>query len=168
MLGEVAKRARTDDTTATDINLFQTLDPHIISDKEENKDDENNTNDIPQPLERDDYEGIIDEAYDELNQANVSETANEEMEIKSNRASTLRSLYPQLEESLTNIRATTKTLLNAVEQYAKEMESIEIDYIRCRASLRKEACRLDEVAPDVSRVTDCFSNLKQGSEDLLQ
>jgi hypothetical protein len=135
----------------------------VTGNMETNDDISSCTLDRARFLERDDHPDNETKTTEESNQTDSVDlgTTQEEMDIKRNREAVLRGLSPQLEDALTKIRATTKTLFNAVEEYMKEIESIEIDYSRVRASQNKEACRLADVEPDVSRVAECFSKFKR-------
>jgi len=79
-----------------------------------------------------------------------SETAEEERQIQESSEGMKIEIGAKLEAALNQIKATTKTLLGEMDIYMQEMESIQIDYIRCHASQRKENLRLEEVQPDVT------------------
>jgi hypothetical protein len=105
-------------------------------------------------------------AVDYSSNVGPSEFEIEREKIRNNRKSVYLEIARKLEESLNQIKATTKTLLSAVDEYTKEIESIETDYASCRDSQRSESCRLEDVEPDVSILVNTFLRFAQSTEEL--
>jgi len=88
-----------------------------------------------------------------------SATAAEERHIQTLRHQTTSSATDKLHTTLQRIKDVTKLMLNEMDYYLKEAESVEVDYVRCQYSQRVEGRRLEEVEPDIVGTT---SSLKFG------
>ncbi len=84
-------------------------------------------------------------------------TEAEERHIRSRRLSTTQDATTKLESALTRIRDVTSTLLSEMNAYLEAAESVEVAYVRCEYSQRKESKRLEDVAPDINGTTSSLS-----------
>jgi len=80
----------------------------------------------------------------------------EEKEICNFRESSNHGAAFDLETSLNKVKATTKTLLNEMNAYSQQVESVASDYIRCQTSQGNETQRLNEVETDVVGATSRY------------
>eukprot|EP00978_Attheya_sp_CCMP212_P037600 scaffold178854_cov58-Attheya_sp.AAC.6 len=97
-------------------------------------------------------------------QEEPSETAQLEQEITEARDATHRDAAERLESILNDIKVSTKVLLGEIKVYLETTESVTVDYVRCQASQRNEANRLEAVEPDVTGATARF--LQQAQEQI--
>ena len=98
--------------------------------------------------------------------ANASSTM--EQKLKSERSERTRAVQEKLQIILGDIKGATRTLLSEVDIYLKAVDSVTIDYTKCKESQVHEATRLEEVEPDVSGATGQFLGfLQHGNANVL-
>jgi hypothetical protein len=89
-----------------------------------------------------------------------TEDANEEesssKKIRKERDDAVKNTATQLEAILNDVKGTTERLLQEMNIFLKEAESVTIDYTRCQESQRNEAHRLEACQPDVQGATHRF------------
>ena len=85
-----------------------------------------------------------------------SETAEAEARVRKERKDNVQFTANSLESILKNVQGTVNRLLQEIDSYLSTTESVRIDYIRCQASQRNEAQRLEEMEPDVAGATASF------------
>ena len=93
------------------------------------------------------------EVENENEVTNDSPTAAEERHIRAQRHETTANVTSKLESVLTRLRDVTSTMLGEMSVYLENAESVEIDYVKCQYSQRREARRLEGVAPDIHGTT---------------
>jgi hypothetical protein len=86
-------------------------------------------------------------------QLDESETAVQERHIAEQRHQIIQDATTKLHSALQRVKNVTKTMLSEMEVYLESAESVEVDYIRCQHSQKKEARRLMEVEPDITGTT---------------
>ena len=88
-----------------------------------------------------------------------SETAMEERLVAENCRQITQDATDKLHSALQRIKNVTKSMLSEMEVYLESAQSVEIEYVRCQHSQRKEGMRLMDVEPDITGTT---SSLKFG------
>lgn len=78
-----------------------------------------------------------------------SETTVEERHIAEQRHQITQEATTKLHSALQRIKNVTKSMLSEMEVYLESAESVEVDYVRCQHSQKKEGRRLMEVEPDI-------------------
>jgi len=92
-------------------------------------------------------------------------------EVRKERIDTTKKAAAKLQDILGNVKGTTQKLLSEIDSYLKSVESVRIDYMKCRESQNNEARRLEEVEPDVAGATGRFVSMLQqagGSEQMMR
>lgn len=98
----------------------------------------------------------------------VDATTAMEQKLKSERSERTRAVQEKLQMILGDIKGATGTLLSEIDIYLKAVDSVTIDYTKCKESQVHEATRLEEVEPDVSGATGQFLGfLQQGNANVL-
>ena len=91
-----------------------------------------------------------------------------EQKLKNERTEKTKAVHEKLQNILTDVKETTNKLLSEVDVYLKTVDSVTIDYTKCKDSQVHEATRLEEVEPDVSGATGQFLGfLQQGNANAL-
>lgn len=92
-----------------------------------------------------------------------SPTAHLEDEVRTLRKASTADAAMRLEQHLNDMKQATKKMLNEIDVYLKESETIMIDYIGCQYSQQNEAVRLEECEPGVTDATQRFlQNMASG------
>lgn len=79
-----------------------------------------------------------------------------EQQIRSHKLHITETAANELHETLTKLKDVAKTMLNEMNAYLDETEKVEVEYLKCQESLKKEAKRLNEVEPDIAGTTSFF------------
>jgi hypothetical protein len=79
-----------------------------------------------------------------------------EQQIQSQKLQITENAANELHVTLTKLKDVAKTMLHEMNAYLDETEKVEIDYLKCQESLKKEAKRLSEVEPDIAGTTNYF------------
>jgi hypothetical protein len=79
-----------------------------------------------------------------------------EQQIRSQKLHITETAANELHVTLTKLKDVAKTMLNEMNAYLDETEKVEVEYLKCQESLKKEAKRLNEVEPDIAGTTSFF------------
>lgn len=80
------------------------------------------------------------------------------VEVIRERKATTDAAAEKLELILEDVKHATQKLLHEIDSYLKSVESVTIDFIKCKESQENNARRLDDVETDVVGATGQFTN----------